>query len=142
MKKLAFIVLAVLMLSLTACSPLEQPADVENSVQSENDVMLDKGMWPVNEYTDGLSVPPGTVSWVQVDEKQHCSIQLTEISEEEWRSYLARLQQEGFSVVQEVAEEIKGQDAISMGVLLSNGEKGVSMSYTSSQCVIFISLMQ
>lgn len=143
MKKLAFAVLVVLLLSLTACTQQEQPAGVENGVQSENDVMLDAGVWPVNEYTDGLPVPRGTVSWVQVDEKQqHCGIQLTEISEEDWRSYLLLLQQEGFSVVQEVTEEINGQEAISIGVLLSNGAKGVSMSYTSNQWVMFISLMQ
>ena len=28
--------------------------------------MLDAGVWPVNEYTEGLPVPSGTVGWATV----------------------------------------------------------------------------
>ena len=52
------------------------------------------------------------------------------------------LKQEGFSVIEDTSEEIKGQDYISVGTLLSNGEKGLSISYIPNSFTIYISLVK
>ena len=52
------------------------------------------------------------------------------------------LKQEGFSVIEEVSEEIKGQDYVSIGTLLSNGEKGLSISYIPDNFTIYISFLK
>ena len=49
------------------------------------------------------------------------------------------LEQEGFSVIEDVSEEIKGQDYVSIGTLLSNDEKGLSISYIPDNLTIYIS---
>lgn len=141
MKKLIPIIMAVLMLSLAACSN-QVPADTGNSsnTQSENITMLDEGVWPVNEYTEGLPVPNGTVLWAMIDnEHQNCSINIADMSETDYKNYLDLLKQNGFSVIEEVSEEIKGQDYVSIGTLLSNSEKGLSISYVPNSLTIYIS---
>lgn len=141
MKKLIPIIMAVLMLSLAACSN-QVPADTGNSsnTQSENITMLDEGVWPVNGYTEGLPVPNGTVLWAMIDnEHQNCSINIADMSETDYKNYLDLLKQNGFSVIEEVSEEIKGQDYVSIGTLLSNSEKGLSISYIPNSFTIYIS---
>lgn len=141
MKKLIPIIMAVLMLSLAACSN-QVPADTGNSsnTQSENITMLDEGVWPVNEYTEGLPVPNGTVLWAMIDnEHQNCSINIADMSETDYKNYLDLLKQNGFSVIEEVSEEIKGQDYVSIGTLLSNSEKELSISYIPNSFTIYIS---
>lgn len=141
MKKLISIIMAVLMLSLVACSN-QVPADTGNSsnTQSESITMLDEGVWPVNEYTEGLPVSNGTVLWAMIDnEHQNCSINIADISETDYNNYLDILKQDGFSVIEEVSEEIKGQDYVSIGTLLSNSEKELSISYIPNSFTIYIS---
>ena len=102
--------------------------------------MLDEGVWPVNEYTEGLPVPPGTVAWAMLDtEHKNCGISIVDISETDYNDYLELLEQEGFSIVEEVSEEIEGQGYVSIGTLLSNGEKGLSISYIPDNFTIYIS---
>lgn len=141
MKKFISIAMILLMLSLTACSK-QTPDDTENvsNMQSENITMLDEGIWPVNEYTEGLSVPSGTVLWAMLDhEHQNCGINITDISETDYKDYLERLKQDGFSVVEEISEEIKEQNDLSIGTLLSNSKKGLSISYIPNSLTIYIS---
>lgn len=108
--------------------------------QSENITMLDEGVWPVNEYTDGLPVPSGTVAWAMLDtEHENCSISIVDIDESSYNEYMELLKQEGFSVIEDVSEEIKGQDYVSIGTLLSNDEKGLSISYIPDNLTIYIS---
>ena len=63
MKKYISILAVLLMLSLTACSNQGTtptgPGNTSNT-QSERITMRDEGVWPVNEYTEGLPVPSGT----------------------------------------------------------------------------------
>lgn len=47
--------------------------------------------------------------------------------------------QEGFSVVENVSEKIKGENYVSVGTLLSNGEKGLSISYIPDNLTIYVS---
>lgn len=135
MKK-SILVFVPLLALLTACSNrTETSVDAPPQAYTQ----LDEGVWPVNAYTDGLPVPPGTVAWAMIDaERSHCSVGIEDIAESEFDDYLNRLKQAGFSVVEDVSEKIKGQDYVSVGAILSNGEKGVSVSYVPGNLAIYI----
>lgn len=136
MKKSILMIVLLLALILTACSNRTETA-VDAPPQAYT--QLDEGVWPVNAYTDGLPVPPGTVAWAMIDaERNHCSVGIEDIAESEFDDYLNRLKQAGFSVVEDVSEKIKGQDYVSVGAILSNGEKGVSVSYVPGNLAIYI----
>lgn len=140
MKKLALILLIMFALSLTACSAQGQtPAGVGTAGDAEDVTLLDAGIWPANEYTEGLPVPAGTISWAMLDRAhQNCGISITDISETEFSSYLALLKQAGFSPVEEVTEEIEGQNYVSIGTLLTDGERGLSISSVPNGFTIYI----
>ena len=100
-------------------------------------------VWPANTFTDGLPVPPGTVSWAAIDEAhQSLAVNLTDMSETDYADYMKSLQQAGFSVIEETSEDIKGQDYTSTGVLLSSREKNISISYIPDNFTIYISFME
>ena len=108
--------------------------------QSEGIIRLDEGEWPVNEYTEGLPVPTGTVAWAMLDtEHGNFSISIAGIDEKGYDNYMELLIQEGFSVVENVSEKIKGENYVSVGTLLSNGEKGLSISYIPDNLTIYVS---
>lgn len=139
MKKVISIILIVLILSLAACANQKNNLDAGN-VQSENITMPDEGVWPANDYTRGLPEPSGTVVWAKLDNQhENCSINMTDMSEADYNNYLDLLKQDGFSVVEEVPEEIKGQDYVSIGTLMSDGEKWLSISYIPNSFTIYIS---
>lgn len=99
----------LLILSLTACSapktPPKDTGDASNS-QSEGIIRLDEGEWPVNEYTEGLPVPTGTVAWAMLDtEHGNFSISIAGIDEKGYDNYMELLIQEGFSVVENAATQ-------------------------------------
>ena len=142
MKKFVSIIAILLMLSLAACSNKDTPTDTNDpsNTQSESITMLDEGVWPANEYTEGLPVPSGTIAWAMLDtEHENCCISIVDIAESDYNDYMKLLEQEGFSVIEDVSEEIKGQDYVSIGTLLSNGEKGLSISYIPDNLTIYIS---
>lgn len=143
MKRFISVIAILLILSLTACSApkmlLKGPGDASNS-QSEGIIRLDEEEWPVNEYTEGLPVPTGTVTWAMLDtEHRNCSISISGIEENDYDNYMELLIQEGFSVVENVSEKIKGENDVSVGILLSNGEKGLSISYIPDNLTIYVS---
>ena len=144
MKKLISAVAILIILALTACSnQTSAPNDNSNAsnLLSEGITMLDDDMWPENEYTDGLPVPNGTVAWAMLDtERGNCSINIVDIAENDYNDYMKLLEQNGFSITEGVAEEVKGQDYVSIGTLLSNGEKWLSISYIPDNLTIYISL--
>lgn len=101
--------------------------------------MLDDGMWPENEYTDGLPVPNGTVAWAMLDtERGNCSINIVDIAENDYNDYMKLLEQEGFLAIEGTSEKIKGQNYVSIGTLLSNGEKYLSISYIPDSLTIYV----
>ena len=53
--------------------------------------------------------------------------------------YMELLNQEGFSVIENVSEEIEGENYVSIGTLLSNNEKWLSISYIPNSLTICIS---
>ena len=145
MKKFVSIIAVLLILSLVACSNQDTPPTTDNSsnTQSENITMLDEGVWPANEYTEGLPVPSGTIAWAMLDtEHENCCISIVDIAESDYNDYMKLLEQEGFSVIEDVSEEIKGQDYVSIGTLLSNGEKGLGISYIPDNLTIYISFIK
>lgn len=116
------------------------PHDLSSNTPTE---ISDTDVWPVNTFTDGLPVPPGTVSWAAVDEAhQSLAVHLTDMSKTNYADYMKSLQQAGFSVIEETSEDIEGQDYTSTGVLLSNGEKNISISYIPGNFTIYISSME
>ena len=133
----------MVMIFLAACSnqnTSSTPTSNENNTQSNSVTKLDEGVWPANEYTEGLPVAPGTVAWATLDtEHENCNINLTDISENDYNEYMELLNQEGFSVIENVSEEIEGENYVSIGTLLSNDEKWLSISYIPNSLTIYIS---
>ena len=69
MKKFFLTILIFLLVVLTACSG-QKASDIVDSTdnaQAESIVMLEEGVWPDNQYTENLPVPPGTVSRAMLD---------------------------------------------------------------------------
>lgn len=142
MKKFVSIIAILLMLFLVACSNQNTPSTTDDSsnTKPESITMLDEGVWPANEYTEGLPVPSGTVAWAMLDtEHGNFSISIAGIDENDYDNYMELLIQEGFSVVENVSEKIKGENYVSVGTLLSNGEKGLSISYIPDNLTIYVS---
>ena len=127
----AIILAAFLAAALSACAPQDRPADPNASLApSENLIILEAGAWPENEYTDGLPVPPGEVADGLVDsENRFCSIQLCGMTDDEFIEYAETLRRAGFEEIQRVSEEIEGQGYVSTGLLMSDGQRGLSIAY-------------
>ena len=145
MKKCISVFAIVLMIFFVACSNqknLSTSTGNESDSQSNSITTLDEGVCVVMEYTEGLPVPPGTVAWAILDtEHKNCSVNLTGISESDYNDYMEVLKQDGFSVIKNVSEDIKGEDYVSIGTLLSNEEKGLSISYGPNSLTIYISFV-
>lgn len=143
MKKSMSILAILFVIFLAACSPQtisSAPPGDENNVQSNGGIALDEGVWPVNAYTQGLPIPPGTVAWATLDpEQEHCSVSLTGIREEDYNEYMEILSREGFSVIENVSEEVDRENYVSIGTLLSNKERWLSISYIPDHLTIYIS---
>ena len=143
MKKYISALAILLIISFAACSnqnTSSAPTDHGNRTSSDNVTLLDAGVWPVNEYTEGLPVPPGTVVWASLDtERDHCSVNLSNITESDYTRYMEIVKQEGFSVIENVSEEIEGEDYVSIGTLLSGNEKWLTISYIPDNLTIYIS---
>ena len=143
MKKYISVFTIMVMIFLAACSnqnTSSTPTSNGNNTQSNSVTKLDEGVWPANEYTEGLPVAPGTVAWATlVTEHENCNINLTGISENDYNEYMELLNQEGFSVIENVSEEIEGENYVSIGTLLSNDEKWLSISYIPDSLTIYIS---
>lgn len=140
MKRQMLSIAAALVLLLTACSQQRGPAGGAEGPEAHAVTVLDAGVWPENEYTAGLPVPPGTVETAMLDtEHQNCWISMVGMDERAYEDYLALLAQEGFSVVEEVTEKIRGQEYMSSGLLLSDGEKALSISYIPDRFGLYIS---
>ena len=60
-------------------------------------------------------------------------------SENDYNEYMELLNQDGFSVIENVSEEIEGENYVSIGTLLSNDEKWLSISYIPNSLTIYIS---
>ena len=143
MKKIRLVFALVFLLALSACAGRSAEPAAAGDPRAEGVTVSDTGEWPVNDYTEGLPVPAGKVAWTMLDaEHGTCSISVAELSEEEFKDYQERLTQAGFSAVENVSEAVKGQSYVSIGTLLSNGEKSLSISYVPDTLTIYISFEQ
>lgn len=144
MRKIIFVAITIMILAFTACSNKDMESCVEDNNSSNNIITLDKGTWPENEYTRGLPVPSaGRVSWATINkEEYYCAISISDFGNSEYNLYMEELKNVGFDIVKEVSEEVEGQDYTSVGMLLSNGEKGLSISYIPNNMSIYISLIK
>ena len=143
MKKVCLVFAMVLLLALSACAGRSAEPAAAGDPRAEGMTVSDTGEWPVNDYTEGLPVPSGTVAWTMLDaEHETRSISVAELSEEDFKDYQKQLAQAGFSAVENVSEAIKGQSYVSIGTLLSNGEKSLSISYVPGTLTIYISFEQ
>ena len=140
MKKTILLLAMLLTISLSACSNQDlSPAPADEGTQPV--ATLEAGVWPANAYTQGLPVPPGTVAWATLDAEQgNCCVNLTDVGETEYEEYIETLKQEGFSVVENVSEQIQGQDYVSIGTLFLKEDKWISISYMPDSFMIYISL--
>lgn len=140
MKKTILLLAMLLTISLSACSNQDlSPAPADEGTQPV--ATLEAGVWPANAYTQGLPVPPGTVAWATLDaEHGNCCVNLTGVGQSEYEEYIEVLQQEGFSAVEGVSEQIQGQEDVSIGTLYLKEDKWISISYMSDSFVIYISL--
>lgn len=133
----------VLLLSLTACSTQENLLGTDGESISSNSqsniTMVEDSIWPDNEYTEGLPVPNGTVVWVMLDsENEYCCINVDNINQTECDEYIQALTDLGFNEIESVAEEIAGEDYISIGTIYSNGKKSLSLAYADENLGIYI----
>lgn len=140
MKKTILLLAMLLTISLSACSNQDlSPAPADDGTQPV--ATLEAGVGPANAYTQGLPVPPGTVAWATLDAEQgNCCVNLTDVGETEYEEYIETLKQEGFSVVENVSEQIQGQDYVSIGTLFLKEDKWISISYMPDSFMIYISL--
>lgn len=144
MKKLLSIIVALIfMFTLAACSDhLDAPEssnDSDNTTLPEHITMTQDGVWPENDYTEGLPVPLGTIEWVMLDSEQNiCSISITDLNEGSYQEYMQDLSELGFSEVESVSEEIKAEGYVSVGTILSNGTKSLSIAYADEKMSIYI----
>lgn len=141
MKKLTLLIVLLVMLSLTACSFSTDKESNKETTHAENVIPLEKGVWPENEYTDGLPVPKGEVTWAVIDtEAEYCSISVEELREEDYDDFMKSIAEKGFHVIESTNERIPWQEYGSSNALMSDGEKYLSVSYTNCTLVLYITL--
>lgn len=144
MKKLvSSIAVLISIFMLTACSShldaQKSNDNSDNATLPEYITMTQDGIWPDNDYTEGLPVPSGTVEWVILDSEQKiCNISITDLNEEGFHEYMQNLSELGFSEVESVSEEIKAEGYVSVGTILSNGTKSISIAYADDKMSIYI----
>lgn len=142
MKKLFFILLALLAVLVSVCSCARNDSAADNADDSGY-IVTDDGTWPNNNYTKSLPIPQGKVLRTVEDTANGTfSISLTDLEKADYDSYIAALQDEDFEIVDQVSEEIEGQDYTAYGIVLSgkNGKVGLSISYTPNSMVIYVSV--
>ena len=115
MKKLVLVAAALFLLSLAACSDSAAPVPSDGDAQT------------------------GRVAWAMLDPgHESCSISLTDLTENDYRSYRKQLEQAGFTVLEETSEEVRGQAYVSIGTLLSGETVSLSMSYIPGSLTLYL----
>lgn len=141
MKKSILSILMMLAFVLTACTNQNTTQEASNP-SLESLIILDEGVWPENKYTEGIAVPPGTVSWAVLEPAQgYCGVNLIDLTDDAFKAYMELLKENGFSVIEEVSEEMQEQNYVSIGTILSNGDKAMSISYIPGNLSIYISII-
>lgn len=143
MKRFIVVILCILIVaSLAACAAVK-PNDIQihNSLESFPDsiTFTDDEKWPENDFTKDIPAPPGSVSWAILDsENENCSVQIAEITKAQFDAYYKNLLSSGYSEIEKIEEEAKGESYISIGTIISNGSKSISLAYTESVLMMTI----
>ena len=143
MKRFFVIALCMfLVVSLAACSA-ERPANIktENACGTIPDSVMfsDDGIWPDNKYTQDIPAPPGTIGWVMLDDdKGSCAIRVDGITKAQFEAYYEKLLDSGYTEIEQVAQKEKGRGYISIGTILSNGSRSISLAYAESVLMMTI----
>ena len=145
-KRFAAALLAGMIILLASCSGQKQinsDTDIATTAQESMSVtMLEEGVWPVNKYTDGLPVPAGKVAWASIDEEHKiCCVNITDISETEYREFIELLKKDGFSVTDNISEEVKGQNYVSECTNLTDNQRGLSVAYIPGSLTFSVSFI-
>ena len=142
MKRISILLTAAaLILLLAGCTAPPAGRQAEDQTADGEIIRLEAGMWPENEYTEKLPKPEtGTVQTGWIDPVgQYCYIELTNLEEADSEEYLSALAEAGYQEIEKVSEQIAGQDTVSTGVLLSDGERYLSIQSLSENLVLRIS---
>lgn len=142
---LRLLALALALFILSGCGGSLESFPRESQPESaagDSFIPLEAGTWPENLYTRALPQPAsGTVQNGWIDwEKSYCYIELTGMEEGGPQAYLEALYAAGFETLEQVSEEIQGQGYLSAGILLSDGETELSISYHRDLFGIYIHL--
>ena len=140
MKKFfAFIFAVLLLLSLSACSgkrPKNIPIENTATAPPESVTLSQEPLWPENEYTHGLPLPPCTVSWTITDSaRKCCGIQIRALSREQFDTYYQTLLNSGFAEIEKIPG---GGKYISLGSIVSNRDKSISLAFSESVLMMTI----
>lgn len=135
-RNLVFVICLLSALLLSGCFKTDEPQNAKIS----SAISLEAGIWPENEYTQGIPVPAGTVTEASIDsEHGMCTIWLNEIDETDFKNYIRQLADAGFKTLQATSEKVKGEGYISTNMLLTNGSTGLSVTHSPTLMGITIS---
>lgn len=144
MKKIIMVFLAFsLIYFMVACeNNSSEKKEIDNSISTlEGDfIFLEDDEWPNNEYTAGLFAPEaGVISegWIDPDNK-FLYILFSEISEIEAKNYIQDLNADGFSLVENISEEVNNGNYISNATILTKDDTFLSLAYSNEQLGIYI----
>jgi len=139
MKKAGGIFLIAMLFFLMAACAGDPGGNRPVSPLPGNLIMLDAGEWPENEYTADMPHPEsGTVERGWIDpEKKYCYIEFSDMTQSKSEQYVEALKKAGFREADKVSEEI-GSSSLSVGILLTREDTGVSLSYLNDLCAMYI----
>lgn len=135
-KFFALILCLTLLLSFAACSakrPSHIPTVDSGTTFPPSVTFSEDGIWPDNGYTQDVPEPPGAIGWTMLDdEKESFGVQIGGITRAQFDTYYEKLRQAGFCEVK------RGKGYISIGTVLSNGSKSISLAYAESVLMMTI----
>lgn len=130
----------VMVILLTSCSSeSKRQSKKEESSFPDYITVIEDGIWPQNDYTKDIPVPPGNVIRVYIDtQHQCCTINMDDVSEVEYIDYITQLKEDGFTEIWGKSEEIENEDYTSTVAILSNNTQSLSIAYTKDSFGIYI----
>ena len=108
--------------------------NIENALP-ENYIILDTGEWPKNTYTSNIPQPDSGIfvrGWIDPD-SQYCYIEMEDVNSDTMESWYGSLLDSGFTEVERMAEQIKGQDYKSTNAMLQNAERAINITHLSNE---------
>lgn len=135
-------VLPALFILLSGCGAGSAALGESSSADmpSDSHILLESGSWPENSYTGVLPHPEAgrlENGWID-PERGYCYLSLSGVDDKAAEKYLEQLYAAGFWELERVSDEIRGQDYLYIGALLSNGKTELSLSHQQDHLGIYI----